>query len=66
MLNMTDRVRLGPIIHQRRKIIRLREQPIHILQLQPLSFRIKEVDARHPAGVEHGKNDICLPADVLN
>jgi hypothetical protein len=44
----------------------LSEQSIHVLQLQSLGFRKEEEDQRNPGGIEDGKNDVRLPADVVD
>jgi hypothetical protein len=57
---------IGFVGNQCGEIVSLREKSIDILQLHALSLRIEEIDNWNPAAVEHSKDNVGPPANVLD
>lgn len=59
--------RVGFVVnYQRGEIIRFGEEPVDVLQLQALGLRIEEINGGNPTGIEHGKDNIRPPANILD
>lgn len=43
-----------------------REQAVDVFQLETLGLREEQEDDRYPERVEHGKDDVCAPSDVVD